>query len=75
MPTGYCSGPSVLEPEAVDDIRRSLNQSRAYASERFKDKIEAQLKRRIKPGKPGRPRKQHEREEDQTEISIWPLFS
>lgn len=41
----------------VDDIRRNLHQCRAYAPEQFIDAIELTLRRRIRPGKPGRPRK------------------
>lgn len=41
-------------------IRTALNQSQVLGSERFKDMIEAQLHRRVRPGRPGRPRKSNQ---------------
>lgn len=49
---------TMLDAEALDDIRRNLNQCRAFASARFTSEIEATLKRRIQPGKAGRPKKE-----------------
>ncbi len=46
-----------IDAGLVDEIRRTLHQSRVLGTERFKDAIEAALARRVRPGKPGRPRK------------------
>lgn len=46
-----------LDDRSVSDIRESLNQCRVLGSETFKDQIEVALARRIRPGKPGRPKK------------------
>jgi hypothetical protein len=40
-----------------------LNQEQVLGSEQFKDKIEATLNRRVRPGIPGRPRKDGVEEE------------
>jgi hypothetical protein len=61
---------SALESEVIDDIRRNLNQSRAYATDRFKDQVEAALRRRIRPGKGGWPKKPMDRAAEQLEISV-----
>lgn len=47
-----------IDSDQIHGIRDSLNQCRVLGSERFKDEIERQLKRRVRPGKPGRPTKQ-----------------
>lgn len=44
-----------IEPELVNDIRRSTNGNFALGSERFKKEISDMLKRRVSPGKAGRP--------------------
>jgi hypothetical protein len=49
-----------LDAEVLGEIRDNLNQCRALGSERFKDKIEAALHRKVRPGKAGRPRKTEE---------------
>lgn len=46
-----------LSRDTLTEIRDSLNQCRVLGRERFKDEIEAVLKRRVRPGKAGRPRK------------------
>lgn len=48
---------SRLGAREVDAIRSALNECRVYGSERFKDTIEATLRRRVRRGTPGRPRK------------------
>lgn len=40
-------------------IRDALNHELAYGSERFKDRIETMTRRRLRPGKPGRPAERH----------------
>lgn len=59
-----------LDHREIHGIREALNQCRVLGSDRFKDEIEQQLKRRVRPGKPGRPRKQKEDEGQQREISV-----
>ena len=44
----------------IKDIRDALNKGLALGSERFKDELEANLKRRVRPGKMGRPKKKDE---------------
>jgi putative transposase len=44
-----------IEPELVNDIRRSTNGNFALGSERFKKEISDMLKRRVSPGNAGRP--------------------
>ena len=44
-----------IEPEMMADIRRSTNGNYALGNERFKQEIAMMLKRRVTPGKPGRP--------------------
>jgi putative transposase len=41
----------------IKDIREAVNKGLALESERFKDEIETNLKRRVRPAKMGRPRK------------------
>lgn len=45
-----------MENELLHTIREALNQELVLGSERFKDRIEATLKRCARPGLPGRPR-------------------
>lgn len=47
-----------MDHEQTHSIRDALNQCRVLGSERFKDEVERQLNRRVRPGEPGRPRKQ-----------------
>jgi putative transposase len=56
--------PSGLDERLLETIREALNQELVLGSERFKDGIEATLKRRARPGKPGRPRREKERKEN-----------
>jgi putative transposase len=48
---------SALGVEMMYDIRQSLNSCLVLGNERFKDEIEAQLKRKVRLGKAGRPSK------------------
>jgi putative transposase len=54
---------TAVDQDALATIRDSLNRELVTGSERFKDKIEAVLNRRIRPGQAGRPRKDEVREE------------
>ncbi len=47
-----------MEDGLLHDIRPSVNRSWVLGRERFKDEIEAALRRRVRPAKRGRPRKQ-----------------
>ena len=42
-----------LDGKVLQEIRESVNKGRAYGSDRFKEEIEVNLKRRVRPGKPG----------------------
>jgi putative transposase len=44
-----------IEPEILNDIRRSTNGNYVLGNERFQQEIASMLKRRVVPGKPGRP--------------------
>lgn len=46
-----------LEPGEIDNIRKATNGNFALGSQRFSEEISEILKRRVTPGKPGRPRK------------------
>lgn len=46
-----------ITPETLTAIRRSLNRSGVLGSPQFQESIEAQLARRVRPGKPGRPKR------------------
>ncbi len=48
---------NALAPELVDQIRNATNGNYALGDERFKAEVESTLKRRVTPGKAGRPRK------------------
>jgi putative transposase len=50
-----------LDPDLVDEIRTATNGNYALGSPRFQEEVAAMLKRRVTPGKSGRPRKQHNR--------------
>ena len=43
-----------IDGSMIKDIRDALNKGLALGSERFKDELEANLKRRVRPGKMGR---------------------
>lgn len=47
-----------LEPGLVDEIRRATNGNYALGSPLFAEQIGAALGRRVRPGSPGRPRKE-----------------
>jgi putative transposase len=47
-----------LELRTVVEISNALNQELAFGSEHFKDQIEVMARRRVRPGQPGRPRKE-----------------
>lgn len=40
--------------DVLKDIRNSVNKGLIFGSDRFKDEVAANLKRRVRPGKPGR---------------------
>jgi len=44
-----------LYPELLTEIRRATNGNFVLGSERFKDEVAQMLKRRVVPGKSGRP--------------------
>ena len=46
------------EPGLVDEIRRATNGNYAVGSPLFAEQIGAALGRRVRPGSPGRPRKE-----------------
>lgn len=46
-----------LEAGLVDEIRKATNGNYVLGDSRFAEQIEGVLKRRVQPGKPGRPRK------------------
>jgi putative transposase len=46
-----------MDDEVLDDIRASTNGNYVLGNERFKDQISDMLKRRVVPGKAGRPAK------------------
>ena len=48
----------------IGNICTVLKECRIYGSERFKDVIEATLRRRVRRGKAGRPRKQGNERDD-----------
>ena len=55
--------PAGIDGDHLRQIRTSTNQCLAYGSERFKEEIEVQLRRRVRPGLVGRPKKgENERE-------------
>jgi putative transposase len=47
-----------LDGHVVKEIRESVNKGLVFGSERFKDEIEANLKRRVRSEKPGRKPKE-----------------
>ena len=49
-----------LDDMTLHEIREATNGNYALGNDRFKDEIEAMLKRRARPGKSGRPRKSNE---------------
>jgi putative transposase len=46
-----------IDAGRLRDIRESVQRCGVLGTERFKDQLEAALSRRVRPGKPGRPRK------------------
>jgi putative transposase len=46
-----------LDEAALDEIRETVNKGLVLGSERFKSEIEANLERRVRPGKVGRKAK------------------
>jgi len=46
---------NALDTDLINSIRQSLNSCLVLGNERFKDEIEIQLKRSVRPGKAGRP--------------------
>ena len=46
-----------LDTDVIDDIRSSTNGNYVLGNERFKEEISVALKRRVVPGKAGRPKK------------------
>ena len=53
-----------LDAELIHSIRQSLNSCLVLGNERFKDEIEARLKRKVRPGKAGRPSRQCQSDPD-----------
>ena len=49
-----------LDGSTIKDIREAVNKGLALGSERFKDEIEANLQRRVRPARMGRPKKRSE---------------
>ena len=47
-----------LEPGLLDDIRKSTNGNYVLGDSRFKEEIANMLKRRVEPGRAGRPIKE-----------------
>jgi putative transposase len=48
---------AAISDEALASIRAAVQRQGALGSERFRARIEAQLRRRLEPGRPGRPRR------------------
>lgn len=59
-----------LASERLESIRNALNRSRVLGTDRFTDEVQRQLERRVRPGKPGRPRKRAEGDAGQGEMSV-----
>ena len=59
-----------LDKNLVHALRAALNQEQVLGSEQFKDKIEATLNRRVRPGIAGRPRNEGV-EEDAGEYFVY----
>jgi len=49
-----------LEPGVIDEIRQATNGNFVLGDNRFKDEVSGMLKRRVVPGKAGRPLKKRE---------------
>ena len=45
-----------VDDKLLHEIRDAVNQEWILGNERFKDEVESTLQRRVRPGKPGRPR-------------------
>jgi putative transposase len=52
----------------IKDIREAVNKGLALGSDRFKDEIEANLRRRVRPAPLGRPRKQPKKKPNQKSL-------
>ena len=50
----------VIDSDLMHNIRQSLNSCLVLGNERFKDEIEAQLLRKVRPGKSGRPPRKYQ---------------
>jgi len=50
---------NALDTGLIHSIRQLLNSCLVLGNERFKDEIQVQLKRKVRPGKAGRPPKQY----------------
>ncbi len=48
---------SEIEPEAIETIRRATESCRVLGNDRFRDEVEAILRRSVRPAVPGRRRK------------------
>jgi len=46
-----------LGSKMIEDIRDSTNGNYVLGNKKFKEEIESTLKRRVSPGKPGRPKR------------------
>ena len=53
-----------LDNELIHEIRQTVNSCLVLGNDRFKDEIERQLKRRVRPGKAGRPRRKSQSDPD-----------
>jgi len=53
-----------VDKELIHGIRQSLNSCLVLGNERFKDEIEAHLKRNVRPGKSGRPQRKYQSDPD-----------
>lgn len=47
-----------MEPELINELRQSTNGNFVLGNERFNEEIAYMLKRRVSPGKAGRPVKE-----------------
>jgi len=54
----------------VKDIRDAVNKGLALGSDRFKDEIETNFKRRVRPAKMGRPRNPTDSNHEQKQKSL-----
>lgn len=59
-----------VDNDLLAEIRRSVNQGLVLGDGRFKEQVESNLKRRVRPGKVGRPRKKSEGECDRKQTKM-----